>query len=309
MYEEKVKELESSKFLQFYFNDVKGMKFTLSWKKIPDGGVGTHSFTEPSEEIIKAFILPFRFFIQKNERCSIRYLGEKIIPELDNDFSEQTTEFKKIREAINSFLDSPPGIKLKFQWGSEQLEFQSNNNIKNCFIYGHYAHAEEKNNQKRWYDLIHRNTNEGRDLFRFEAISIILQLTNFFLAISKLIKIILDKIIDYDLEEGEKTVKESDLKRGLRFYKNVMYIAEKLGKREICSEMYKKISDIYDNLGDTKLFESYLGKYKEILYSIKHLPENFKDNGYYAEYFSISDEYRKIIENILQKPYNFSDLP
>ena len=134
-------------------------------------------------------------------------------------------------------------------------------------------------------------------------------LNHFLLAISKLIKIILDKIIDYDLEEGKKTVKENDLERGLRFYKNVIYIAEKLGKTEICSEMCKKISDIYDNLGDTKLSESYLGKYKEILYSVKHLPENFKDNAYYAEYFSISDEYCNIIQNILQKPYSFSDLP
>ena len=178
-------------------------------------------------EVIKAYILPFRFFIQKNEKCSIRHLGEKIIPNLENDFSEQSTEFKKIRDAINSSLNSPPGLKLKFQWGSEQLEFQSNNDIKNCFIYGHYAHAEEKNNQKRWYDLIHRNTNEGRDLFRFEAISIILQLTKFFLAISKLIKIILDKIINYDLEEGKKAVKENDLERGLRFYKKMLYISPK----------------------------------------------------------------------------------
>ncbi len=309
MYEEKVKELESSKFLQFYFNDVKGIKFTLSWKKIPDGGVGTHSFTEPLEEVIKAYILPFRFFIQKNERCSIRYLAKNIIPELENDFSEQTTGFKQIREAINSFLNSPPGMKLKFQWGSEQLEFQSNNDIKNCFIYGHYAHAEEKNNQKRWYDLIHRSSNEGRDLFRFEAISIILQLTHFFLALSKLIKIILDKIIDYDLEEGKKAVKESDLERGMKFYKNVIYIAEKLGKTEICSEMYKKISDIYSNMGDAKLSEAYLGKYKEILYSVEYLPEDFKENAYYVEYFSISDEYREIIENIIQKSYNFSEFP
>lgn len=288
---------------------MKGVKFTLSWKKIPDGGVGSHSFTEPSEEIIKAYILPFRFFIQKRERCSIRYLAKNIIPELENDFSEQTIGFKQIREAINSFLDSPPGMKLKFQWGSEQLEFQSNNDIKNCFIYGHYAHAEEKNNQKRWYDLIHRSSNEGRDLFRFEAISIILQLTHFFLAISKLIKIILNGIIDYDLEEGKKVVKENDLEGGMKFFKNVIYIAEKLGKTEICSEMYKQISDIYSTIGDVKLSEAYLGKYKEILYSVEHLPEDFKENAYYAEYFSISDEYREIIEKIFQKPYNFSEFP
>ena len=288
---------------------MKGVKFTLSWKKIPGGGVGSHSFTEPSEEIIKAYILPFRFFLQKRERCSIRYLAKNIIPELENDFSEQTTGFKQIREVVNSFLNSPPGFKLKFQWGSEHLEFQSNNDIKNCFIYGHYAHAEEKNNQKRWYDLIHRSSNEGRDLFRFEAISIILQLTHFFLAISKLIKIILDKIIDYDLEEGKNAVKENDLEKGMKFFKNVIYIAEKLGKTEICSEMYKQISDIYSNIGDAKLSEAYLGKYKEILYSVEHLPEDFKENAYYAEYFSISDEYREIIEKILQKPYNFSEFP
>jgi len=314
LYEEKVKELEKSKFFHFYFEEVKGINYTQSWKKLAEGGVLTHSFPEPLEEIIKAYILPFRFFIQKKEKCSIRYLGEKIIPKLENDFSEQTIEFKKIREAINSFLNAPPGLKLKFQWGSEQLEFKSNNDIKNCFIYGHYAHAEEKNNQKRWYDLIHRNVNEGfnsisRDLFRFEAISIILQLTTFFLGISKLIKIILDKVIDYYLEEGKKTAKNNNLDKGLKYYKNVLYITEKLGKKQIRSEMYKKISEIYGVLGDTKLSEAYLGKYKEILFSVKYLPENFKDNVYYAEYFSISDEYREMIENILQKPYSFSDFP
>ena len=309
MYEEKIKELESSQFLQFYFNDVKGVKFTLSWKKIPDGGIVSHSFTEPSEETIKAYILPFRFFIQKRERCSIRYLAKNIIPELESDFAEQTTGFKQIREAINTFLNSPPGMKLKFQWGSEQLEFQSNNDIKNCFIFGHYAHAEEKNNQKRWYDLIHRSSNEGRDLFRFEAIDIILQLTSFFLAISRLIKIILDKLIDNYQEEGKKALEENDLERGLKFYRNVIYVAEKLGKTEICSETYKKISDIYGTLGDIKLSEAYLGKHKEILFSVEYLPENFKDNAYYAEFFSISDENREILEKILQKPYNFSEFP
>ncbi len=314
MYEEKIKELEKSKFFHFYFEEVKGIKYTQSWKKLAEGGVLTHSFPEPSEEIIKAYILPFRFFIQKNEKCSIRYLGEKIIPKLENDFSEQTIKFKKIREAINSFLNTPPGLKLKFQWGSEQLEFQSNNDIKNCFIYGHYAHAAEKNNQKRWYDLIHRNVNEGfnsisRGLFRFEANSIILQLTTFFLGISKLIKIILDKIIDYDLGEGKKAVKDNNLDKGLKFYKNVLYITEKFGKNEIRSEVYKKISEIYDVLGDTKLSEAYLGRYKEILFSVKHLPEDFKNNVYYAEYFSLSDECREMIEHIIQKPYVFSDFP
>ncbi len=314
MYEEKIKELENSKFLHFYSEEVKGLKFKLSWKKLPEGGVGTHSFTEPSEEIIKSYILPFRFFIQKNEKCSIRHLGEQIIPKLENDFSEQTNEFKKIRDAINSFLNSSPGLKLKFQWSSEQLEFQSNNDIKNCFIYGHYAHAEEKNNQKRWYDLIHRNINEGfnsisRSLFRFEAITIILQLTEFFVGISKLFKIILDKVIDYYLKEGKKARTENNLDKGLRLYKNVLYIAEKLGKKEIRSDLYKKISEIYGVLGDTKLSGAYLDKYKEILFSVQHLPENFKDNMYYAEYFSVSDEYREIIEKILQKPYNFSDFP
>ena len=65
MYEEKIKELENSKFLHFYFEEVKGIEYKQSWKMLPEGGVGTHSFPEPSEEIIKAYILPFRFFIQK----------------------------------------------------------------------------------------------------------------------------------------------------------------------------------------------------------------------------------------------------
>lgn len=174
LFEEKIEELRSSKFFHFYFEEIKGINYNISWKKIPGGGVLGSSFPEPPEETIKAYLLPLRFFIQERERCSIRNLGNKIIPKIENDFSEQTTEFKQIREAINSFLDSPPGIKLKFQWGSEQLEFKSNRDINNCFIYGHYAHAEENNNQKRWYDLIHTNADEGNSLFRFEAISIIL---------------------------------------------------------------------------------------------------------------------------------------
>ena len=95
----------------------------------------------------------------------------------------------------------------------------------------------------------------------------------------------------------------------MNFFKNVLYITEKLGKNEIRSEVSKMISEIYDVLGDTKLSEAYLGKYKEILFSVKNLPEDFKDNVYYAEYFSLSDDYREMIEQVIQKPYIFSDFP
>ncbi|MFX1501710.1 MAG: hypothetical protein ACFFDH_12160, partial [Promethearchaeota archaeon] len=307
-------ELENSKFFNFYFKEVKGINFKQSWKKLPEGGVMSHNFPETSEEILSAYILPFRFFIQKNEKCSIRYLGEKIIPQLECDFYEQVVEFKKIRRVINSFLDSPPGIRLKFKWGSEQLEFQTNNDIKNCFIYGHYAHAEDKYNQKRWYDLIHRNGNEGfnsnsRDLFRFEAISIILQLTSFFLYISKLIKIILDKIVNYNLEEGKKAIEDNNLDKALKFYNNVLYVNEKRGENKIRSEIYKKISEIYKTLGNNKLSQAYLDRFKEILFSVRYLPEDFKNNEFYAQYFSLSDLQLEIIELIFQKPYVFSDFP
>ena len=314
MYEEKIEELVNSKFFHFYFKEVKGIKFSQSWTKLPKGGVGTHSFTEPSEESIKAYILPFRFFIQKSEKCSIRHLGEEIFPKLEIDFSEQTAEFRSIREVINSYLNSPPEIKLKFKWGSEQLEFQNNNEIIKCLIYGNYAHAADKYNQKRWYDLIHRNSNEGfnsvlRDLFRLNAFSAILQLTAFFLSISNLVKLILERIIDYNLDEAKNAEKDNNLDKGLKFYKNTVYIAEKFRKNEIRSKAYKKISEIYDNLGDTKLSEAYLGRYKEILFSVKHLPEDFRDNAHYAEYFSLSDECREMVESIIQKPYSFSKFP
>ncbi|MBD3213325.1 MAG: hypothetical protein GF311_12015 [Candidatus Lokiarchaeota archaeon] len=73
--------------------------------------------------------------------------------------------------------------------------------------------------------------------------------------------------------------------------------------------MYKKISDIYNDLGDIKLSEAYLGRFKDFLYSVKDIPEEFNENIYYVEYFTPSDEYREIIEKIIQKSYNFSEFP
>jgi len=91
----------------------------------------------PNQEEIDAFVLTFRFFIQDNERSSLRNLAE-IYEDLSisDDLKRQ---FSEARKAINDFLDKPPPIRIDFQGVS-----LTRRRILMVFIYGGLAHANQE---------------------------------------------------------------------------------------------------------------------------------------------------------------------
>ena len=61
LFVEKMEELKSSQFLDFYFKKPQQIHLKQEVKKIENNWIGRISLTEPNEEVIKAYILPFRF--------------------------------------------------------------------------------------------------------------------------------------------------------------------------------------------------------------------------------------------------------
>ena len=61
----------------------------------------------PNREQVAAFLLTFRQFIQRKDRCSFRYLADNILD--DPGISEEwKKEFTKLRKDLNNFLDVHP---------------------------------------------------------------------------------------------------------------------------------------------------------------------------------------------------------
>jgi hypothetical protein len=89
----------------------------------------------PNQHEVDEFILTFRFFIQDNEKCSLRNmrnLYEKlpVSQQLKDDFINLTTQ-------LNAFLDSEPK-QLKFNISKDAL---TNRRTMEVFVYGDIAHA------------------------------------------------------------------------------------------------------------------------------------------------------------------------
>jgi hypothetical protein len=89
----------------------------------------------PNQQEIGEFVLTFRFFIQDNERCSLRNLRR--LYETMPVSSELRTEFLKLSDDLNKFLDSEPR-DVKINIDKEPL---TNRRIMEVFIYGDLAHA------------------------------------------------------------------------------------------------------------------------------------------------------------------------
>jgi hypothetical protein len=112
--------------------------FRASVINIPKGDLRV-KLKGPDEDAIQAAVLTVRFFIQKNEKCSIYNLAKiygdtKIPRDLREDFSAA-------RKTLNDFLDGPtvPAIiPLSGKPYSVRMVLES-------AIYGDLSHVDEKN--------------------------------------------------------------------------------------------------------------------------------------------------------------------
>ncbi len=302
-YHQKIKELENSNFFKFYFKENIQLQLKAEAKKVQNGWVGRIGISEPPEESIKAFILDFRFFIIGNERSSLQYLGDEVLPALEPFFQDEVKNFKNFRKVINQFLQSPPMVNLKLTRGNKTKEFKINEEIFDCFIFGHYAHANIKKDQKEWYDFIHLHAEESyhkmkREFFRLDALNIIVNITAILIEISKLIDSILEKIINHHILQCEKLFKENDNRSIKKEYSNALYIANQLENKDLRAELYKKLYVFYEHMNELNKAETFLARYKDIKNSIREFASDFWNEEYYREFYSIPKEYLDIMKQI-----------
>lgn len=143
LFNEKADKLFRLSFVKTVFETNTGV--TISGKLTDEGNWQvTSSRKGPNEEAIDAFVLTFRYFIQDNEKSSLRNLSKyyEIAP-IDAEYKKQ---FKKIRKEINDFLDKPADILFKFN--NQKL---TRRKILDTFIYGGLSHSNDKG-KKALYD-------------------------------------------------------------------------------------------------------------------------------------------------------------
>jgi len=95
-------------------------------------GTITVQLNGPDEDALRSFVLTFRFFIQDNEKCSIRKISD-VYAKLPFDRIERHTFFT-FRTYLNANLDAPSHFsKNNVTWTRKQ--------ILDTLMYGHFAHA------------------------------------------------------------------------------------------------------------------------------------------------------------------------
>jgi len=119
---------------------------TISGKRKDDGTwEGKSERRGPSLEAIEAFVLTFRFFIQDNERSSLRNVAAVYdAATIDQELPER---FKSGRDGVNKLLDSPNLLNISYN--DVRL---TNREIMDVFIYGGLGHAnlEKEKRFKEW---------------------------------------------------------------------------------------------------------------------------------------------------------------
>jgi len=133
LFNEKVKELLELSFVKASLYPNVG--FSLKGKRREDGKFEIETEAKgPSDEAIKAFVLTFRFFIQDNEKISLRNIAS--LYEANNIDSVQKDYLNSARDAINNMLDSTNFINITLDGDTP-----TNRKIMDVFVYGGLAHA------------------------------------------------------------------------------------------------------------------------------------------------------------------------
>lgn len=129
---EKADRLAGSNFVK---HTISGSGVNLTWS-IGKPAVVTRK--GPDQENIDAFVLTFRFFVQDNERISLRkfanvFHSSFVLP-------DETADFDRVRNHINTFLDSA----TMFDFGGKIPRRE----LMEIFIYGGLSHANQAKKEK-----------------------------------------------------------------------------------------------------------------------------------------------------------------
>ena len=144
LFNEKVRELLESSFVKAVTDPNAG--FSLSGEHQEDGGFKMRSTGRgPSVEVVKAFVLTFRFFIQDNEPTSLRNIAS--LYNSSNIDPQQRAYFQSARIEINKMLDAPNNFNLNYDGVTP-----TNRRVMDVFVYGGLAHAnpEKYKTYKDW---------------------------------------------------------------------------------------------------------------------------------------------------------------
>ena len=143
-----IKNAELLKSYSFKEN-IKTIRMVWTWHKDKPDEVKIEG---PNREQISAFLLTFRQFIQKKDRCSFKYLADNIFDD-PGVSDEWKTEFTKLRKDLNNFLDAHPSF-MPVQLNKEPMV--SRHEILKTYISGMYAHEDEdkKATLRKWREKV-----------------------------------------------------------------------------------------------------------------------------------------------------------
>jgi hypothetical protein len=141
LFNEKVDKLSNSRFIRSI--GLPGGGFKMSFKQNDAGVMEAKAERKgPDDEAISAAALTLRFFVQNNERISLRNISRYYADNLIDD--SLTKRYEEIRNELNDFLDNERYSVFK----SNQTRL-TRRELLDTFLYGDLAHANEAK-----YDLI-----------------------------------------------------------------------------------------------------------------------------------------------------------
>jgi hypothetical protein len=125
----------------------------LSLRFVTDEDGTSIETTRPDDNDIQAYILTFRFFIDKKEHCSFLWLASNVLN--DNKLSDSWKDkFIATRDELNAYLDQLPPMRLS----KEDEEPMTRRGIMDLFLFGDLSHAtwnlENRRRFKDWTDQI-----------------------------------------------------------------------------------------------------------------------------------------------------------
>jgi len=131
LFNEKAEKLLGLSFVESLRTSASGVTIAID-----HGGSGTITTERrgPSAEVIDAFVLTFRFFIQDNERCSLSNIAA--VYEQADLSADLKKRFASARKTVNELLDSPNLVHASL-FGVNP----TNREIMDVFVYGGLAHA------------------------------------------------------------------------------------------------------------------------------------------------------------------------
>lgn len=126
LFNEKAEKLQRSSFTKYVETE------TIGFTVVPRGAVVDVYAVGPDPEVVEAFVLTLRFFVQDNEPTSFRNMGA-LYEELPIG-KDLIRQFQEGRTAINSFLDRGSHMTVNGK-------AFSNREILEVFLWGGLAHA------------------------------------------------------------------------------------------------------------------------------------------------------------------------